>query len=275
MALAGLSNMSPEAQADLSNMSPEALSRFMDFMRNEVENPPKTTDLFKVPADLPKGWQIFFDKVAAHYARQCEDRHALIYLEKRSWILEDEKLTEFEMFMSAIGMKEEGNAAFREGDVARALLFYMSANSTFPTPDVMNNVAACALRENRFQMAEDFASKALDMDLFTNVKNKAKAYFRRAQARMHLGNFEEALQDINIAADLHPDVSISSTRGEIETLIETVKSPSQRKTYLDGQKSPPGMLSFTEGMQGIQDLGMQYVRVPDFVDFKQVQPPSF
>ena len=81
--------------------------------------------------------------------------------------------------------------------------------------------------------------------------------------------------DINIAADIHPDVLISSTRGEIETLIETVKTPSQRKTYLAGQSSPPEMLPFMEAMQGIQDLGMQYVRVPDFVDFTQVQPPSF
>lgn len=96
------------AQAGPSNMDPEALNRFVDFMRNEVENPPKTADLFKIPADLPQGWQIFFDKVAAHYARQCAgNRNALISLEKRSWILEDEKLTEFEMFMSAFGMKEK------------------------------------------------------------------------------------------------------------------------------------------------------------------------
>ena len=96
------------AQAGPSNMNPEALNRFVDFMRNEVENPPKTADLFKVPTDLPQGWQIFFDKVAAHYARQCAgNRNALISLEKRSWILEDEKLTEFEMFMSAYGMKEK------------------------------------------------------------------------------------------------------------------------------------------------------------------------
>lgn len=74
---------------------------------------------------------------------------------------------------------------------------------------------------------------------------------------------------------MHPDASISSTRDEIETLIETVKTPSQRKTYLAGQKSPPKKLPFMEAMQGIQDLGMQYVRVPDFVDFTQVRPPSF
>lgn len=96
------------AQAGLSHMNQEALSGFVDFMRNEIENPPKTVDLFKVPADLSQGWQIFFDKIAAHYARQCAgDRNALISLEKRSWILEDEKLTEFEMFMSAVGMKEK------------------------------------------------------------------------------------------------------------------------------------------------------------------------
>lgn len=96
------------AQAGLSNMDPEALSGFVDFMMNEIENPPKTADLFKVPADLPKGWQIFFDKVAAHYATQCAgNRNALIFLEKRSWILEDEELTEFEMLMSSFGMKEK------------------------------------------------------------------------------------------------------------------------------------------------------------------------
>jgi hypothetical protein len=156
---------------------PQALDEFMQFMKNEIANPPKVVELFKIPEGLSPAWQEFFDKVAAYYERQCAaNRNALISLEKRSWIMEDEKLSEFEMLMSATDMKEKaskfvellrtfgltpncvvivnlkGNEEFKKGDdinIARAEMLYSSSISTFPTPDAMNNMAAVSLKLNK------------------------------------------------------------------------------------------------------------------------------
>lgn len=44
-----------------------------------------------------------------------------------------------------------------------------------------------------YQLAEEHTTKALDMGLMTNPRTKAKALYRRSQARRYLGKFEEAL----------------------------------------------------------------------------------
>lgn len=162
------------AQAAEVLANPQALEEFVQFMKNEIANPPKVVELFKIPEGLSPAWQEFFDKVLAYYERRCAaNRHALISLEKRSWVMEDEKLSEFEMLMSATDMKEKasefgwnfwersgwqpivwglylkGNEEFKKGDIARAEMLYSSSISTFPTPDAMNNMAACSLKLNK------------------------------------------------------------------------------------------------------------------------------
>ena len=88
--------------------NPEAMKAFLDFVKNEIHNPPKVSELFKVPEGLSPDWQNIFDKVTAYYERECAaDRHALISLEKRSWIMEDEGLSEIEMVMSSVKAKEK------------------------------------------------------------------------------------------------------------------------------------------------------------------------
>lgn len=98
------------AQAAEVLANPQALEEFVQFMKNEIANPPKVVELFKIPEGLSPAWQEFFDKVLAYYERRCAaNRHALISLEKRSWVMEDEKLSEFEMLMSATDMKEKAS----------------------------------------------------------------------------------------------------------------------------------------------------------------------
>jgi hypothetical protein len=108
----------------------------------------------------------------------------------------------------------KGNAEWKKGETARAEMLYFSSLSTFPTPDALNNIAACTLKLNqqvfhctkcygpasltgrlhtpRFAFAESFATDALDLDLFRDPLGSAKAHFRRAEARIHLAKFDAA-----------------------------------------------------------------------------------
>ncbi len=83
------------------------MDAFLAFMKNEIENPPKASELFIIPSDkpLPPAWSTFFDKIMKHMESQCQDRHQMQRLEKRKWLMEDGKLSEFEMMMSASNMK--------------------------------------------------------------------------------------------------------------------------------------------------------------------------
>ncbi|KAJ3515139.1 hypothetical protein NLJ89_g1949 [Agrocybe chaxingu] len=217
------------------------------------------------PDGVSSEWQAFFEKVAAYYERQCAgNRHALISLEKRSWIIEDGKLSEFEMLMSATAMKEKGNSEFKSGNINAAQLHYMSAISTFPTPDAMNNVAACALKLNEFQIAVDFTTKALDIELLTSPSSIAKVHFRRATAHLHLGKFVDALRDATKALSLNPgDTSISVLQERILNTMKDVR-PEHLDAYLREQPKPPEKMSFTEGMNWAQ-TNVQYMRIPEVV----------
>ncbi|CAA7269526.1 unnamed protein product [Cyclocybe aegerita] len=221
----------------------EAMDRFIKFMINAAENPPKTSELFKIPEGISPEWQAFFEKIAAHYERQCKDnRHALISLEKRSWILEDEKLSEFEMLTSATAMKE-------------TRYFHLS------DPDAMNNMAACALKLNQYQITVDFATRALDMDLFTSPSTIAKAHFRRATAHLHLGKFADVLQNVTKAVSLNPgDASITALQEYISNTMKAV-CPENLHAYLEMQPQPSKKMSFMEGMNWEQ-TNVQYVRIP-------------
>ncbi|KDR68582.1 hypothetical protein GALMADRAFT_215728 [Galerina marginata CBS 339.88] len=247
--------------------NPEAMDQFVKFALNELHNPPKASELFKIPEGLAPDWQIFFEKVTAYHERECAaSRHHLISLEKRSWVLEDENISEFEMIGSAALIKDKGNDEFRKNNFSQAQLYYLSAISTFPTPDVLNNVAACALKLHEFDVAEKYATKALDMDLFTNPSSLAKARFRRASARLGLGNFSGALEDATIAHFMNP-ADVASTTDlltRIRETMETVNTPPKLSRYLEQQPKPPAKIPFMEGVDFAKN-NIQYSRIPDFI----------
>ncbi|KAF9473906.1 TPR-like protein [Pholiota conissans] len=178
--------------------------------------------------------------------------------------MEDEKLSEMEMLLTATDLKEKGNAEFKEGDITRAQIFYSSSISTFPTPDAMNNLAACALRQNRFDVAESFATKALDIDLFNKPQSIAKAHYRRALARLHLAKFKEAHEDVVLAKQLNPsDASISELSERIESVSATVKSQDDIANFLKEQPQADVKMSFTEAFNKIEELDIAYIRIPE------------
>jgi len=244
--------------------NPQALREFIQFMKNEAANRPKIANLFKIPEGLSPAWQAFFDKVSAYYERLCAaDRQDLISLEKRSWIIEDEKLSEFEMLMSATDMKERGDEEFKKGDIVRAQMLYSSSISTFPTPDTMLNMAACCLKLNKFDVAEIFVTKSLDLDLFSNPLSISKAHFRRSVARIHLAKFDGAKEDAIAAQRFDPsDTSVEGLLGRIQSLIDTIKTTEQVEHYLSEQPQPEPDISFEEVYERIQDLQISYTRIP-------------
>ncbi|KJA16190.1 hypothetical protein HYPSUDRAFT_148111 [Hypholoma sublateritium FD-334 SS-4] len=245
--------------------SEHAMEEFAEFLRQEAINPPKVNELFKIPEGLSLAWQGVFDGVAGYYERQStNNRLNLISLEKRSWIMEDENLSEFEMLSTATRMKEKGNEEFRKGNLVQAQVLYVSAVATFPTPDVMNNLAACCLRLNQYDKAEKFATEALDMHLFTNSLSAAKAYFRRSTARLHLADFSGALEDVKAAQELNPgEQSIKDLLQNAMSLNEAVKTPTDVADYLRKHLNDTTYtMTFAEGLSHIAKSGMGYIRLP-------------
>ena len=91
----------PKPSGARENENPK-LRQFLTLLKNEIRNPPKSSDLFKIPKGLMPDWQIFFEKVAAYHERRCaQNRSSLIILEKRAWLMEDNDLSEFEMLVTA------------------------------------------------------------------------------------------------------------------------------------------------------------------------------
>ena len=92
----------------------------------------------------------------------------------------------------ATAQKEEGNAAFRRGDVAKAAACFTRSLELDPTsPAVYANLAAAYLKAGAFQQAEASADSALLLD-----EGYVKAFHRRAAARTALGKLPEAKADL-------------------------------------------------------------------------------
>lgn len=83
------------------------LEEFADFVKNEIQNPTKGSDLFKIPEGLTPDWQTFFEKVAAYHERRgAEDRSSLLMLGSRARLMKDHSISEFEMLIRAKDMKK-------------------------------------------------------------------------------------------------------------------------------------------------------------------------
>ena len=92
----------------------------------------------------------------------------------------------------ATAQKEEGNAAFRRCDVAKAAACFTRSLELDPTnPAVYANLAAAYLKAGAFQQAESSADSALLLD-----EGYVKAFHRRAAARTALGKLAEAEADL-------------------------------------------------------------------------------
>ncbi|KAF8185405.1 hypothetical protein BJ912DRAFT_927435 [Pholiota molesta] len=227
-----------------------AQAAFVQAWTNAI--PLQVMKLFKIPDGLSPAWQAFFD---SHRIPHEAERHH----ETRPH------------------RAREQESEWKKGETARAEMLYFSSLSTFPTPDALNNIAACALKLNqqvsvshyvappRFALAESFATDALDLDLSSHPLGSAKAHFRRAEARIHLAKFDAAKEDALAARQSSlPTGAVDGLLGRIHALRDTVKTSAQMERYLNAQPRPHAKSYFDATLDSVLGLDLQvyYIRIP-------------
>ncbi|KAH0845392.1 hypothetical protein AYO21_06099 [Fonsecaea monophora] len=157
-----------------------------------------------------------------------------------------------EYYKIALDLKEFGNKAFKAGDIGtgiekyqkalRYLNEYPAANDNDPK-DLQSNMdalrftlhsnsALLANKAKRYEEAQKWAGFAIDsIPKDAKDTDKAKVYFRRAQARVALKDLEEALKDYEQAAKLAPeDAAIKTELARAKkTLADSIKK--EKESY--------------------------------------------
>jgi peptidyl-prolyl isomerase D len=136
---------------------------------------------------------------------------------------EDEEWKGEDILKIATELKDMGNAAFKKQDLTLGIKKYQKSLRylhEYPAPlendpaDLFPKLKAlkisvylnCALLQNKtnqFAEALDSATKALEIDGISD-KDKAKAYYRRGQAKIGKKSDEGALEDLNEAIKYAP-----------------------------------------------------------------------
>lgn len=166
---------------------------------------------------------------------------------------------------------EEGDGFYKKGKVKEAAQRYQYALKKFPregfTEDLKTfrelkvslllNLSRCRRKMNDFGMAEEFASKALEL------KPKSyEAYYARARAKRSSRQFHAALEDLSEAVRLCPN------NREIQRLLQRVEEecrqveqqqeldppPSPPREQAPSMVPPPPMEPHISDMEPVQDL---------------------
>uniref|UniRef100_A0A672S3G7 Tetratricopeptide repeat, ankyrin repeat and coiled-coil containing 2 n=1 Tax=Sinocyclocheilus grahami TaxID=75366 RepID=A0A672S3G7_SINGR len=166
---------------------------------------------------------------------------------------------------------EEGDGFYKKGKVKEAAQRYQYALKKFPregfTEDLKTfrelkvslllNLSRCRRKMNDFGMAEEFASKALEL------KPKSyEAYYARARAKRSSRQFHAALEDLSEAVHLCPN------NREIQRLLQRVEEechqveqqqdldppPSPPRDQAPSNVPPPPMEPHISHMEPVQDL---------------------
>ncbi|KAF2110825.1 peptidyl-prolyl cis-trans isomerase 1 [Lophiotrema nucula] len=157
-----------------------------------------------------------------------------------------EEWTGAEIVKIASELKDLGNSAFKAGDLKLGLAKYQKGlRYLHEYPTLLDNdpkelgeklsslkiilYSNSALLENKLgehSAAADSATKALEGEGITD-KDKAKAYFRRAQARIGRRNEEEALADLEEAKKYAP--GDAAVLRELEGVKKRVKDRKDRE----------------------------------------------
>lgn len=150
----------------------------------------------------------------------------------------------------ATELKNLGNDAFKKGDLNLGLKKYQKAIrylQEYPVPvdndpkdlwpqlstlkiSLYSNSALLQNKTNQFNEAAESATKALDVEGITD-KDKAKAYFRRAQAKVGKRSEDDALADLNEAAKYAPgDATITKEQEGVKKRVQARKDR-EKKAY--------------------------------------------
>ncbi|XP_042361228.1 LOW QUALITY PROTEIN: protein TANC2-like [Plectropomus leopardus] len=133
---------------------------------------------------------------------------------------------------------QEGDRLYKQGKVREGARSYQSALQKFPGDElktfrqlrvcVLLNLSRCHRKMNDFGLAEEFATKALEL--------KAKSYeafYARARAKRGRRQFHAALEDLIEASSLCP------SNREIQRLLSRVKEECRQVAQQQQQDSPP------------------------------------
>uniref|UniRef100_A0A3P8ZMB2 Tetratricopeptide repeat, ankyrin repeat and coiled-coil containing 2a n=1 Tax=Esox lucius TaxID=8010 RepID=A0A3P8ZMB2_ESOLU len=164
---------------------------------------------------------------------------------------------------------EEGDGFYKKGKVKEAAQRYQYALKKFPREgfsedlktfrelkvSLLLNLSRCRRKMNDFGMAEEFATKALEL------KSKSyEAFYARARAKRSSRQFHAALEDLNEATRLCPN------NREIQRLLQRVEEEChqfEEQQELDPPPSPPrqqappppqSLEPRLEDMEPVQDL---------------------
>jgi hypothetical protein len=95
--------------------------------------------------------------------------------------------------MKAIQEEEENSGENSSETEFRAKLNLLKSQ-------LYSNLAACQLKSFNYSQAVVNCDKCLELD-----KKNVKAVFRRAQAYMHMNEYEKSIQDLTVAVDMDPE----------------------------------------------------------------------
>ncbi|KAK0469553.1 uncharacterized protein EV420DRAFT_1472761 [Desarmillaria tabescens] len=288
----------------MSVPDPTNMAAFLDFFKSDMmDNPPAPRSFLRIPQELTPEWKIFFEKLAVFCENSCGSVNDIPYntyeriaWEKRQWIMEDENLDEFDMWLTAtltrkrrrvqLPFHRQGNEALRNGESEKAFGLYMISVRIFPCPDAMNNLAACALKENskfrstsnRFSIAEQHTT----IGYLTTPVGRAKAHYAEQRHVVIWEISEKGLKqpysDVNLALELQPnDTAILALKDELTRLSDIVVSAASLQSYLDQQPHPPAKISWSEGLdkRGYLLEGCQYDKLPLNSPLRRAPPPMY
>ncbi|XP_041673484.1 protein TANC2 isoform X2 [Cheilinus undulatus] len=172
----------------------------------------------------------------------CRNTSAVIALLKKgakigpaTWAMATSKPDILMVLLSKL--MQEGDKLYKQGKVREASHSYQSALQKFPGDEsnalrqlrvcVLLNLSRCHRKMNDFSLAEEFASKVLEL------KPKSyEAFYARARAKRSLRLFHAALEDLIEASRLCP------SNREIQRLLARVKEEC-RQAAQQQQDSPP------------------------------------
>ncbi|MEE6489382.1 hypothetical protein FKM82_015548 [Ascaphus truei] len=143
-------------------------------------------------------------------------------------------------------LMDEGNILYRKGKMKEAAQRYQYALRKFPREgfgeeikafnelrvSLYLNMSRCRRKTNDFGMAEEFASKALELK-----PNCFEAYYARARAKRNSRQFVAAL------ADLHEALKLCPNNQEIRRLLSRVEEEFKQQQRTRQQYQPPAQLN--------------------------------
>jgi hypothetical protein len=130
---------------------------------------------------------------------------------------------------AARGLKDEGNAKFKAGDLRGALRLYDESLAAHASPAVHANRALVLLGLEEFGAAEAACDAALSGD-----PGNVKALHRRGVARRRLGRLEAALEDYRAAAVKLPgNAKVDSELAELLAEAVAERKEKQREQKQD------------------------------------------